>query len=89
MDDTTIAVELAREALVVAAKLALPALLVCLVAGGLAALLQSASQMQDSSLSFVPKLVAVGAAVFLLMPWFFSVMADYAVRTIAGMGAGL
>lgn len=86
MDDTTFAVELAREALMVAAKLALPALLVGLVAGGIAALLQSATQVQESSLGFVPKLAAVAATVFLLMPWFFSVMGDYTTRVIRGMG---
>lgn len=74
--DSAAAIDIARETIVTGTVLLLPILGVALVVGCLMSLLQTITQVQDQALSFVPKLLAVGAIVLLLMPW----MADYYVE---------
>jgi flagellar biosynthetic protein FliQ len=54
---------LLREALVVAAILCLPVLCIATLVGTAVAVLQAATQVQEQTLSLLPKLVAVGIAV--------------------------
>jgi flagellar biosynthetic protein FliQ len=58
--------ELLRETMVVTALLALPTLLVSAVAGTAVAIVQSATQIQEQTLTLLPKLLAVAAVVLLL-----------------------
>jgi flagellar biosynthesis protein FliQ len=51
---------LLREALVTTATIALPVLAVAALAGTAVAIVQAATQVQEQTLSFLPKLVAVG-----------------------------
>ena len=57
----TVVMEILGDALVVGAKLAAPVLLTALVVGFTIALFQSVTQMQEMTISFVPKAAAVGA----------------------------
>lgn len=68
MTDTTV-LQIGLQATLLAAKLAAPVLLVSLVIGFGISLLQSVTQLQDVTLSFVPKLVAVAVALLLLGSW--------------------
>ena len=52
--------DLWREALITAAMVCAPLVIGAVVVGVLTSLLQAATQMNDSSFSFVPKLVAIG-----------------------------
>lgn len=54
---------LLREALLVAAVLCLPVLCIATLVGTLVAVLQAATQVQEQTLSLLPKLIAVGLAV--------------------------
>jgi flagellar biosynthetic protein FliQ len=54
---------LLREALLVAAMLCLPVLCVATLAGTVVAVLQAATQVQEQTLSLLPKLIAVGITV--------------------------
>lgn len=56
---------LLREALVVTGVLCIPVLLVGTLAGTLVAVVQAATQVQEQTLSLLPKLLAVGIAVVL------------------------
>lgn len=56
---------LVLQALELAFVLALPALLSALAAGVVMGMLQTATQIQDPSLSFVPRLIAVGASLWI------------------------
>jgi len=56
---------LLREALLVAALLCLPILCVATAAGTVVAILQAATQVQEQTLSLLPKILAVGVAVAL------------------------
>jgi flagellar biosynthetic protein FliQ len=61
--------QIAGGALAVAAKLAVPLLGVSLVIGVAISLLQTITQIQEQSLTFVPKLIGVGVLVLLLGSW--------------------
>jgi flagellar biosynthetic protein FliQ len=56
---------LLRDALVVTALLTLPILAVATIAGALIAVLQAATQIQEQTLTLLPKVVAVGFAIAL------------------------
>jgi flagellar biosynthetic protein FliQ len=62
-------VALGREAMAVAALVALPVLATSLVVGVVVGLFQVLTQVQEATLSFVPKMLAVGAVGVLLGPW--------------------
>ena len=68
MDDTTV-VHILAGAMVMTLKLAGPILAVCLVVGLVVAVLQTISQIQEMTLSFVPKLVGVGIVLIVGGPW--------------------
>jgi flagellar biosynthetic protein FliQ len=75
--DTGNAVDLVRETLVLALTVSAPMLLCGLVVGILVSLLQAVTQIQEQTLSFIPKIVAMVAAAILLMPWTAQRLIDY------------
>jgi flagellar biosynthetic protein FliQ len=68
MDDTTV-VHILAGAMVMTLKLAGPILAVCLIVGLVVAVLQTISQIQEMTLSFVPKLLGVGIVLIVGGPW--------------------
>lgn len=58
-----------KEALLLAFKLAGPLLLVSLVVGLVVSVFQAATQIHEQTLSFVPKVIAVGLTLFIFGPW--------------------
>ena len=68
MDDTTV-VHILAGAMVMTLKLAGPILAVCLIVGLVVAVLQTITQIQEMTLSFVPKLVGVGIVLIVGGPW--------------------
>ena len=83
------ALEMVREALLVAAKVALPALGVALLVAIAVSWIQSATQVHDPAVSAIPKIAAVVITILLLLPWMLSVLVEYAARTMRGMGGAL
>lgn len=71
------AIDLGREALLFAFQLGAPLLLVILGISLLIGLLQSMTQLQDSALSFIPKVAVVLVILALGLPWLGSRMVDY------------
>jgi len=67
--DTNAVLDIALDALVLAAKLAAPVLVTALVVGFTVSLVQSVTQIQEVTLSFVPKAVAAGAALLVSGHW--------------------
>lgn len=61
--------DIGMQGLVIAAKLAAPILITALVVGFAVSLLQSITQVQEVTLSFVPKAVAVGVALVIAGNW--------------------
>ena len=64
-------------AMKVALIMAGPLLMVTLAVGLFISIFQAATQINEMTLSFIPKLLAVGAVLVLLGPWLISTMVDY------------
>lgn len=62
-----------------------PVLLVTLVVGLIVAIFQAATQINDASLSFIPKVLAVFVTFALAGPWMLTVMTDYMRRVLTGL----
>jgi flagellar biosynthetic protein FliQ len=75
---------LTYQAMLVALKMAAPLLLVVLVVGLVISIFQAATQVNEMTLAFVPKLLAAGAALVLLGPWLIGTMVDY-IQSLIGM----
>lgn len=71
------AVDLCREALISAALIGSPVLLVGMAAGLLIGLLQALTQIQDQTVSFVPKLLAMAVVMVACLPWIIQKMVDF------------
>lgn len=69
--------EIFREAVMLAFKLALPVLLVAMIVGLVIAILQAATQIHEQTISFAPKAVAVGLTLFFLAPWMTNEIIDF------------
>ena len=76
MNDADIGV-LLRDGMLVMLKLGGPPLLVALAVGLLVALLQAITQINEATLAFVPKVLALGVALILLGPFMASTLVDY------------
>ena len=63
------AIDIATQALVSTAKIGLPFLLVVLGIGLVVGLFQSVTQLQEPTLSFVPKLIAAAVVIAIAGPW--------------------
>ncbi|MDA8083606.1 MAG: flagellar biosynthesis protein FliQ [Nitrospiraceae bacterium] len=59
-----------------------PALAVSLLVGLLISFFQAITQIQEFTLTFVPKIVAVFACLFLLLPWMAQVLISFTVNII-------
>lgn len=70
-------VGIAGQALVLAAKLSAPLLIVALVIGAVVSLLQAVFQVQDQTLSMVPKLAVGGAVLALTGGWMLRITVDF------------
>ena len=60
---------IASQAIMVTLKLALPTLMVSLGVGLLVSIIQAVTQIQEQTLSFIPKAFAVGMVLVLMGPW--------------------
>ncbi|PLR37263.1 flagellar biosynthetic protein FliQ [Chimaeribacter californicus] len=69
------------EAMKVALLLAAPLLLVSLVTGLVVSLLQAATQINEMTLSFIPKILAVVGTMVVAGPWMLNLLLDY-MRTL-------
>lgn len=79
MTDTMV-IKLIRDAFYMVLLISLPPLAAGMLVGLVVSILQAATQIQEQSLSFVPKLVAVFLTLALLAPWVIHVMVRYTVE---------
>lgn len=70
-------IELGRQAMTVTVMLAGPLLLSALAAGLFIGMFQAATQIQDMTLSFIPKLIVLVLVLGLMGPWMLSQIVDY------------
>ena len=71
------ATELIRNALILVLLISAPMLLIGLVVGILVSLLQAVTQIQEQTLTFIPKITAMVVAAIVLMPWIGQRLLDY------------
>jgi flagellar biosynthesis protein FliQ len=76
MDDSTV-IHLASQALVLIAELAGPVLVVSLVVGLVVALFQAVTSIQEFTLTFLPKVVAIGIVLLVLGHWMLGITVAY------------
>lgn len=72
-----IVLEIFREAVMLAFRLALPVLIVAMIIGLIIAILQAATQVHEQTITFAPKAVAVGLTLFFLAPWMTNECIDF------------
>jgi len=77
-----LAVELCRSAAILALTLSVPVLLVALTVGLIMGMLQALTQVQDQTLTFVPRLIALTIVLLLLLPWGLNLLTEYAANLI-------
>ncbi len=63
------ATQIVRQTLVLAMVVSAPMLIIGLVVGIVISLLQAITQIQEQTLTFIPKIVSMIAAAIVLMPW--------------------
>ncbi|GGY85008.1 flagellar biosynthetic protein FliQ [Cellvibrio zantedeschiae] len=76
------ALNLTQQMLTTAAKIAAPFLIACLVVGLIVSIIQVATQIQEMTLTFVPKIIAGVMVVMFFGGWMLSTLAEYAKNTI-------
>jgi flagellar biosynthesis protein FliQ len=76
MTDTDVT-DIAAQTMMMAAKVAAPVLLTALLVGFLISLFQAATQIQEPTLSFVPKMIAVSIALLVTGNWVLNQMITF------------
>lgn len=82
MSDTTI-IEIALQTMLVALKLSAPILATALVIGFTISLFQSMTQIQEFTLSFVPKVIGIGLALLLTGNWMLHTLISFTQNLFA------
>ena len=72
--------DIGREAITVTALLAAPLLLSALAIGLLVGMIQAATQIQEMTLTFIPKLAVLGLALVVAGSWMLSLISDFTIN---------
>ena len=80
--DADLVMELAKDALTLTLLLSAPILVVSLVVGLVIAMFQAATQINEMTLSFVPKLLAVAVVLIWAGPWMLRLITDFTTQLV-------
>ena len=83
-----IAVDICRKAVITVLSVAAPMLLAGMTVGLLVSIFQAATQINEQTLSFIPKVVAVFLTLLLFGPWIIRILSTFAIglfQMIAGV----
>ena len=72
-----VVINLVMEAMSLAFKIAMPLLLVGLVLGLVVSVLQAVTQIQEQTLSFIPKIIGLGVVIVVAGPWMLGQVTSY------------
>jgi flagellar biosynthesis protein FliQ len=78
-------INLVQQALETTILVSAPLLLAALVTGLIVSVFQAATQINEMTLSFIPKLLAIFAAAVIAGPWMLGLMADFTRRLFTGI----
>jgi len=77
-----VVLDIGQQALWVMALLAAPLLISALVVGLLVGMVQAATQIQEMTLTFIPKLAVLGLALVIAGAWMLGLITDFAITLI-------
>lgn len=80
-----LAIDIGREMLIVAILLAAPLLSASLIMGIIISIFQAVTQIQEMTLTFIPKIAAVTIVLIILMPWMLSIIVNFTVKLLASL----
>ncbi len=80
-----IVMEIGRQAIEVTLLMAAPMLLAALIVGLIVSIFQAATQLNEATLQFVPKLVAMFIVLLLFGPWMLQYLIDYIQRLFSSI----
>jgi flagellar biosynthesis protein FliQ len=83
--NSEVAIEIFKQVVVFALYVSAPFLIVALVVGLVMSLLQSVTSIQEQTLTFAPKLLAMGGLLILAAPWLLRSLTEFAAATITRM----
>ncbi len=75
-------IELIQRALLIGLMVSAPLLITALVSGVVVSLLQAVTQVQEQSLTFIPKLLTVALVLILTLPWMLRTLVEYLVESL-------
>ena len=78
-------VELAQKAIKVTLMVSLPVLGIGLIVGVLVSVLQAATQIQEMTLTFVPKILSILVGLLFLLPWIMHQVTGFAIEIITNL----
>lgn len=78
--DEALLLEVGRDAVIVTLKLGAPLMLIALLIGLVISLFQALTQIQEVTLTFVPKIIVVFVAMLLLAPFMLHTLTDFTER---------
>ena len=78
--DEALLLEVGRDAVIVTLKLGGPLMIIALLIGLIISLFQALTQIQEVTLTFVPKIIVVFVAMLLLAPFMLHTLIDFTER---------
>jgi flagellar biosynthetic protein FliQ len=81
--NTDVALFWVQEAIKTAVLLTGPLLGAALVVGLIVSLIQAVTSIQEMTLSYIPKMIAVGTVILFLAPWMLQILTDFATHIFA------
>ncbi len=79
MDISTV-VAIGKNAMEIALLVSMPILIISLIAGLFVSVFQAVTQIQEMTLTFIPKIIAVAVSLIFLAPWITKLMVNYTVQ---------
>ena len=79
---TELVVQCINETLKVALLISAPMLITGLIAGLLIAIFQAVTQIQEMTLTFIPKIVGVAIALIIFSPWMINILKDFGTKLL-------
>jgi flagellar biosynthetic protein FliQ len=81
-----LAIDFFKTTVVFALYTVAPFLVLTLIIGLLTSLIQSVTSLQEQTLTFVPKLLALSALILILTPWLLRSLSEFTITIITRMG---
>ncbi|KAA0131701.1 MULTISPECIES: flagellar biosynthesis protein FliQ [Gimesia] len=87
--DTSTVVDLGREGLLIMLEVSGPVMLTAVVVGLVISIGQAVTQIQDQTISFVPKIIMMVLAILYTLPWITALMMEYSTSLITNIPSRL